>query len=165
MRILLALFSMLITGCEVGYEKTSDSVNWVHWNEGAGKVVKRLDVVNPSDVEILSHEYAKGPLKVFYKGRLIQSATPRTFKILNKSYSSDSDSVYFQQFKVQGANSANFRPINLEYGSTDKNVFYRHFLIKGATPSTFDVQSFESSSVYGCYLIAQWQECNKSYVQ
>jgi hypothetical protein len=164
MRSLLLILSILITGCEIGYKKTSDSVSWVHWNEGTGKVVKQLDIVNPQEVEILSHEYAKDSVNVFYKGSLIQGADPSTFEILNESYSTDNTSIYFQNFKVKGANPINFQPINLNYGSVDESVFYRSFQINGATPSTFDVQSFESSSVYSCYLAAQFLGCNKTYV-
>lgn len=165
MKYLIFLLIFFISGCEVGYKKSSNSIAWVHWNEGTGRVAKIMDVRDPENVEILSHEYAKDSEKVFYQGILIEGADPASFKILNQTYSSDKRAVYFQQFIVEGAPPGTFKPINLNYGASKESVYFRHHLIHGAVPSSFTISAFEYSDVYGCYLLAHWKGCTEAYVQ
>lgn len=165
MKCSVVLLVLILSGCEIGYQKDENSIEWVHWNEGAGKVVDVLDVSDPSKVIILNEYYAKDDLKVFWKQLEVKGADPSTFKVLHSefSFASDKKSVYFQNKEIPSATPKGFTPTAHNYGFSKKNVFYRSHKIRGAKPAEFIIQEFEKSSAYGCYSVADFFSCNKTY--
>jgi hypothetical protein len=159
------LLILMLCGCEIGYQKNEDSIEWVHWNEGTGKVVDVLDVSDPSKVKILNEYYAKDDLKVFWRQLDVKGADPSTFKVLHSefSYASDKKAVYFQNKEIPNATPEDFTPTAHNYGVSKKHVFYQTHKIKGANPAVFIINEFEKSTVYGCYLAADFFACNKTY--
>ena len=149
---------LLVQGCDGRYKRIDGTIAWVHWNTGSGKVVDVLEVSDPLKVIILSDEYAKDDEKVFWKHLVIKGADPSSFVLLHAeySYSADKQSVYFQNRKIPGTQPGEFKPLDYNYGVSMKNVFYRTHTINGADPATFVISEFESSAVYGCYLVADF---------
>tara|TARA_R110000850_G_scaffold104774_6_gene215469 strand:- start:226 stop:741 length:516 start_codon:yes stop_codon:yes gene_type:complete len=159
----IMLSTLLIVGCEIGYRTDSNSVNWVHWNEGTGKVVQPLDVESPSAFKKLGEYYGVSGDQVFYKADLVEGADAKTFEVLSESYSKDKEFVFFQGRIVSDAQASDFRPIATNYGIDDKAVFYRSFRIVGADPLSFKIREFESSPVYSCYSVADFFGCSEEY--
>ena len=142
----------------------SESVTWVHWNEGTGKVEQPLDLSSPSEFVQLGKTHGVAGQRVFYKAQRIEGADPVTFLVLSETYSKDSEQVFFQGKTISGADPSKFQPIEVNYGIDDLSVYFRRVKIVGAIPSLFEVVAFESSSVYPCYLSADWFGCTEEYV-
>jgi hypothetical protein len=56
--------------------------------------------------------YYKTPSEVYYRGELIQNATPSTFRKLGNSWAKDNQYVYFQGKIINNADHKTFQVIN-----------------------------------------------------
>jgi hypothetical protein len=153
----------LLSGCEIGYRIDSNSVSWVHWNEGTGKVVQPLEQASPSDFRSLGKYHGIAGDLVYFKSMLIPAADAESFEVLSETYSKDAKNVYFQGRRVIGARSISFTPISLSYGIDESSVYFRSTRIKGAVPKEFDIPAFEASKAYSCYLVADIYGCTEEY--
>ena len=164
MKLLVIVLALMLSGCQIGYRVKSDSVVWVHWNEGTGRVEQTLERARPGLFRRLSDSYGATLNYVYYEATLIGGANPSTFLVLSDTYSRDKTSLYFMGRKVDKAQAESIVILGTNYAADDFSVFYRRSRIIGAKPDNFSIEDFENSEVYSCYL-ASLRECEVPYVQ
>ncbi len=111
--------------------------------------------------------YAKDTMNVYFKGKIVQNADPKTFTLLgygvNKgkdmstaqpNYGKDLENAYYKGNLIPRSDAGSFEPVKsgdyfFEYAKDSKNVYWKDELIFGADPLTF--HTYDGQQAYeGC---------------
>ena len=115
---------VLLTACNSGYNKQDGKWVWISYNESNGKSVIEIDKHDFETFTVLDNEdYARDKNSVFYIGKTINSADPKTFEVLSNGYSKDINNVFLDVEKVIFADPKSFEKLKFPYSRDDNHVF------------------------------------------
>ena len=155
-RTFFVLFFIFITGCSSGYVVENGNVYYVIWNEGQGKVEKKLNADTKSFTALDRSKYlwAKDKSSVFYKGRLVPNADPDSFTILNNYYAKDKNNVFGGCKLIPDVDIKSFETLKnkwqdkeLSFHAKDKNngyLYFEYVLCSTYVFKDIDHQTFEA---------------------
>ena len=120
--ITIAFF--LLISCNSGYTKKEGKWVWISYDEAAGKRVNEIDKHDFETFKILGDEnYAKDKNSVFYIGRIIKNADPKSFEVLNNGYSKDLNNVFLDNETIIFADPKSFEQLEFPYSKDKNNIF------------------------------------------
>lgn len=122
--LIIVIIFILLISCNSGYNKQNGKWVWISYDEGVGKRVNEIDKHDFETFEILEDKnYARDKNSVFYIGRIIKNADPKSFEVLNNGYSKDFINVYLDTEKVIFADPKTFEQLRFPYSKDKNNVF------------------------------------------
>lgn len=141
--ILIALISMVLTSCEVGYKedgyKNDGKEVTLHlWDEDYGDIVIFVDA-DPSTFEDLGDFYGRDANHVFLEGNILEGADPKTFKILEKKYAVDAYHVFHGYSIMTTADPKSFKVLSRNLTEDKKDFYWCREAIHVADKKTFVV--------------------------
>jgi len=114
----------MIISCNSGYDKQDGRWVWISYDEGAGKRINDIDPHHFETFEVLNNEkYARDKNSVFYIGRIIKSADPKSFEVIGNEYSKDAKNVFLDDKTIVFANPKTFNQLEFPYSKDDSYVF------------------------------------------
>ncbi len=136
--ILIALISMVLTSCEVGYKNDGKQVTWHSWDEGSGHRVFVVDA-DPSTFEDLGDGYARDAQHAFLEGDIIKGADGKTFKYLEKRYAIDANHVFHYDTIMSSGDPQSFKVYSWNLTEDKKDFYWCGKAIHVADKKTFVV--------------------------
>lgn len=122
-----AIFMMVSVGCNTGYVKENGIWVWVTIDESNGKRNHWIEGADQKSFEVLKNDnFAKDKSQVYYKGKVIQNASPEKFETLTDSeygYSKDDKLVFLNAETIIGADPASFEILEFPYSRDNQTVF------------------------------------------
>lgn len=141
--MMVALISMALTSCEVGYKKEGykndgKEVTLHVWDEDYGDIVLIVDA-DPSTFEDLGDGYARDTNYVFLEGNILEGADAKTFKILEKKYAVDAYHVFHSYSIMTTADPKSFKVLSRNLTEDKKDFYWRREAIHVADKKSFVV--------------------------
>lgn len=167
--IITILLFIALVSCDSGYQKENNKWVWVSNDEGVGKRITQIDEHDVESFKVLKNSnYAVDKNSVFFIGRILKDANPKTFEVLNKKgYSKDNKFVFLDDEKVIFANPQQFNLIEFPYSKDDKNVFCGTIPIelRGKEIEEFQVTNEDElmSQMKSSILLSHFIEMNPNY--
>ena len=87
--LLVTALVLFCSACSSRYAIERDSVSYISWNKGQGKVVKELQQADPQSFSQISPYFGKDKKQVFWQASLIEGAQPESFVVINDYYAFD----------------------------------------------------------------------------
>lgn len=120
----IAMSIILLTSCNSGYEKQDGKWVWISYDEAEGRRVNEIDEHDFETFEILDDKnYAQDKNSVFYVGRKIKNADPKSFEVLNNGYSKDFKNVFLDAQTIILADPNSFEQLKFPYSKDIDNIF------------------------------------------
>ncbi len=170
--ILAYLFSLILIlfGCASDYEEIDGELYYVNPTAN-GKIKTKLHDVDKSSFETIkdndfltiSKRYAKDKKNVYYKGRLIEGASAKSFKLIDHAYAVDEHSVFYQYKKLE-ADLNSFEYIG-KYFARDKNHVFAQGKIqdKITDPASFELVKHEWTRDKNYYYVNNFRIVEADY--
>ena len=114
----------LASSCNSGYSEQNGKWVWISYDEGVGKRINQIDEHDLETFEVLDNEkYARDKNSVFYIGRIIKNADPKSFEVIGNDYSKDLDNVFLDAETIIFADPNTFRQLNFPYSRDSLKIF------------------------------------------
>lgn len=117
----------LFTSCSTGYVRSGNDWYWVTNDEQNGRREHVINGIDQATFIVLENEcFARDKDRVYFKGKIINHASPEGFTCLTKDeygYSKDHRYVFLDNEIIPGADPVTFELLSFPY-SRDKNDVY-----------------------------------------
>ncbi|HMY84745.1 MAG TPA: DKNYY domain-containing protein [Saprospiraceae bacterium] len=125
--LIFLIFIVIFAGCETGYVKKNGTWVWVTIDENYGKRNHAIVGVDQGTFKVLKNKnYASDHMNVFFRGKKVNYADPKTFECLtfdDYSYAKDAGHVYFRDAIIPGAEPSSFTTMQFPYSKDRKDVY------------------------------------------
>lgn len=95
--------------------------------------------------------YAKDTNYVFYEGKILERADPKTFEFLKEEYAKDAESLFYRGEKIQGADIETFAILPGSYSKDRNFVYYTSSIMLSADVETFEIINISQTDEYSDY--------------
>lgn len=115
------------------YFKNNIGVGYLGYNGGNDYYVKIINTIDLKTVSVVNNDlndYIKDANHVYYQGKIIESADPKTFKCLSPTHCKDSDNVYYWGTIIEGADPDTFKVIDVYYGYDKNNKYFEEKIVE-----------------------------------
>ncbi|WP_180336319.1 DKNYY domain-containing protein [Pontibacter ramchanderi] len=125
--VTVVLSSTILFACSPKYKIENGQWAYITFDEAAGKRVRNISADINSFQVLKDKRYGKDRNHVFFEGRIIPKADPKSFQIIQSkgysTYSKDKTNVFLDDAKVVFANPEKFIPFDWPYAKDDRRVF------------------------------------------
>ena len=135
------------------YEISKEGVYWIEYDAGPPDTSitrrKRPTSADPSTFKVLlASKYGQDRAAVFFKGKIIDGASTKTFRLLNTRYGVDATRVYFDGKAIDGADGGSFKLAGGPYGQDKSAVYYYDQRMETCSPQSFTYEGGPFSEDY-----------------
>ncbi|QKG51858.1 DKNYY domain-containing protein [Hymenobacter sp. BRD67] len=123
------------------YEVKDNRVYYDSWNEGSGNNSRLIESAQASSfIELKYSAYGKDDRHVYYEGKIISKADPKSFEAIGEFFGKDKKSGFYGDKRVGTSRGKSFKVLKGNYSVDNHDVFYMDEPLNVCSVSSFKIR-------------------------